>query len=347
LVHRARQEEAGLIVAPGMASAPWVEEAARCFGVPLTILEPRPPATPDHAVVAAADRVFALWVRRGGQVSAALRARLKHDPEHVWVALQHRTRNDAAPELLALGATGWLAATDRRQEPSLRAERSPRQSDLPLLARSTSWPEGLAKGRWMLHATRARCGPLPWQRPSAWRTEVTLGGEGGEPWGPERVLMEILRRRLLCGSVLRRGDPPVVCFSRQSLPEFLTRRTFRAHRGRWDAEPYGLAVRETAVLRQGGRPVVYGNTWRESRLPAEERWRFQPSGRSYDWTREREWRIRGSFDLRLLEDDDAIVFVPDLSAAAAVAPVSPWRVILTGLVPYNDPSKESRGEFKQ
>lgn len=208
-----------------------------------------------------------------------------------------------------------------------------RSHALPVAIPQT-FPRELQRGEWLIHATRARSGPLPGQSNQQWATEVLLGGHHGRPWDSADILREILRRGILRATQLRRGDPPVVCFSRQSLTQFLARRTFRAHRGRWDAEPFGIAIQTAALKRFGACPVHYGPDWKSANLPDAERWRFQPHGRQQQWREEQEWRVPRAIPLNQLTPDQAIVFVPDTKSALHVLPFSRWAVMLTTHIAY-------------
>src|SRR6056297_667282 len=66
---RARGEDARLLVVDETAAQPWVERAAELFGVPRERLTVEHAADRDAALFDTADRVFALWVRRGGKIA--------------------------------------------------------------------------------------------------------------------------------------------------------------------------------------------------------------------------------------------------------------------------------------
>ncbi len=120
-----------LLVASGSAIEPWAERAAELFAVPcrkLVVSSPQQaahlivssrdstPISVDAALIALADRVDAVYARRGGLIATCLRQRLKTDFEaSVRVALT-LTSTCAARELICEGAVGWLnvGVTGRR-----------------------------------------------------------------------------------------------------------------------------------------------------------------------------------------------------------------------------------------
>ncbi len=103
----------------------------------------------------------------------------------------------------------------------------------------------------------------------------------------------------------------MVCFSALPLKELLQRRCFRPQLGRWDYEPYGIAIRLSVAKRLGIQPVIYGDTKDRALLPAEDQFRFHPIGKTFDWREEREWRSSESVNLAAMNPDDIRVFAED------------------------------------
>ena len=117
-------------------------------------------------------------------------------------------------------------------------------------------------------------------------------------------------------------------------PSFISSRvlrTFRAHRGRWDFEPYGICIRQSWLEQHGVRPVRYGNSALWDELTESQRPFFQlrRSGRQrqIDWSVEREWRHVGDLDLTNLPRDAAFLFVPTVEEAKWLSSQSRWQVI--------------------
>jgi hypothetical protein len=80
---------------------------------------------------------------------------------------------------------------------------------------------------------------------------------------------------------------------------------------RWTFESYGIAILKQALLSAGAAPVIYISGDKYTSLPPEERFRFQihePPGK--DWSREKEWRIKGDLYLDRIPRDDLVIVLP-------------------------------------
>jgi hypothetical protein len=61
---------------------------------------------------------------------------------------------------------------------------------------------------------------------------------------------------------------------------------------------YGVAISKETGFDNGARPVIYLPDNEASWIPEDQKWRHvQYKHREVDWTYEREWRIKGDFDL--------------------------------------------------
>jgi len=331
---RAKRDDAELLIVPGTAPEAWVRRGAELFDVPVREVTVAAPAERDAVLVALADRVVAVWVRRGGKIATlvAQRLRLCAD-DSTWVAVNEDSAC-AASELIDQGAVGWYlrdaapqtsSACDliaaRPAQPSNDVSNAP-QARVLLSADAMDWSE------YLVHCTRGRQGPLPGQTDTQYRDEVLLGGEGGQPATAIETLQAILRSGWLLGSSrVTRAETPVVCWSAVPLPELLRRRTFRPHLGRWDYEPFGIAIRRTLAARLRLLPVLYGTAADHDRLAPEDRWRFQAIGKRINWRAEQEWRCRGGLDLSQIGDNDAVVFAHSPQALPALQRLSRWPVV--------------------
>ncbi|WP_164102592.1 hypothetical protein [Candidatus Laterigemmans baculatus] len=326
-VQRAIADRAALLVVAGTAPEPWVVRATELFRVPLVRVEVADPRARDRVLVELADRLFVLRARRGGQIERLVTERIAAEKRFeqaapaVYVAI-HDDPDDCGASLVDRGAVGWWIA---EPAPAQAAASWPKTGTEELLTLRSAAAQHDA---WLVHCTRGHCGRWPWQSETQWRDEVLLGGEGAQPLSPLEVLERILREGRLRGSAAVTSTGPVVCFSAVPLAELLARRTYRPHLGRWDYEPFGIAIRRSRLEALGGRPVVYGSTLADAGLAEDERWRFQATGRTFDWRREQEWRVAGSLDLDQLHESDAFVFVDDAAAARRVAPQSRWPLVL-------------------
>ncbi len=320
-VLKVRHQHAALLVVSGTAPEPWVRRAAELFQVPIHAIEVKDAGQRDSVLVGEAGRVYAVWVRRSGKIASLLSERLAvRQDESTWVAVND-DKHCAARSLIARGAVGWYLPEPPASPSTCPVDPPDR---VPTVA-----PQEIDWSQYLVHCTRGRCGPLPGQTEAQYRDEVLLGGEGGQPATAAETLRKILASGWLLGSARVSGhDMPVVCWSEVPLPECLTRRTFRAHLGRWDYEPFGLALRRSAAVRLGILPVIYGPSGGRESLPPSDRWRFQAQGTRVDWRSEKEWRCYGSLDLAQVSSEEALVFVADAESAEATVAVSRWPVVI-------------------
>lgn len=345
-VFRARTQNEPLILVEGTTTYPWIKQAADLYRTQTLLIEPSQGEDRDALAIQSADRVIALHVRPRGKIFRLLQERLEGErgAADVWVSID----GENTPEiqgLMDLGAVGWYW-----RAPSGHQALRPREgrkafetlSDVGVFngggdeAPVTNVIRGgnAAGTDWLVHCTRGRSGPMPGQTMEAWGREVLLRGASGQAWSAAEVLEAIVRGRVLRGNSLCKDGEPVVCFSAVPLDELLQRRTFRSHRGRWDYEPFGIAIRRKAFEAAGAMPVKYveGTELRklkqDTQVERDELWRMQPCGKTYDWREEKEWRFRGSVDLDQFSEEDVFVFSSDIASANRLHPISPWPILM-------------------
>jgi hypothetical protein len=72
----------------------------------------------------------------------------------------------------------------------------------------------------------------------------------------------------------------------------------------WNFEPYGVAIEKDYAISLGIRPVIYGSEPDYKSLSEQDKPYFQSLGKAnVDWSREREWRYIGDFDLKKVPTD--------------------------------------------
>lgn len=325
----------------------------------------------DSLAIALADRVDVAFVRRGGTVHRLLLRRLAEDPDaavRVLVPVEswgQPLRPDSArviQELIHAGAIGYCCRWDDAMPKAAGPddERSDSQGPVPVIdsavariaaagierhpaVHSADAPADrividalLAKpNRWLFHCTRGRQGAWPGQSEDQFRDGLLLASPVSTDLSPLATLQRIIgQSRLIGDGRTVRGGRPVVCFSDLPILDAVGRRVFRSHLGRWDAEPYGIAIDRSVAERSGACPVVYVDpdfTKKSDRefkteMRGEEGWRFQPRGTTIDWTAECEWRWPGCVDLRSIRPHEAVIFVAADVEVARIAE-SPWPVV--------------------
>lgn len=295
----------------------------------------------DRAITALSHVLFVLQVRPRGNVARLVEARLREEsiPAGTTLIAAHKTDHESLSHLLPLsemGAVLWLtgpvAKRVRAPSSALSQTWGCKHRVLPatwmpcIQARSAL----LDSGEYLIHCTRKRLGAWPDQSLSHYYDEAIL-----QQWSvtlrPIDSLLRILRtQRLIATQHLRRGGVSTVCFSQQPLSRLLALHSFQSHVGRWDWEPYGVAIRKEWLQTQGARPVNYLHRKQIERLPAEEQAFAQPLPQrpgDRDWRVEEEWRMVGDVRLSRLASDQAWIFVPSESDARLLSPWSRWPVV--------------------
>lgn len=291
----------------------------------------------DRWLFDACDAVYVLSLRPGGNIERAVRQCLALSPESrpvVWLA----TGAGLAPErlvdeLLESGARAWPIREEVAGGRPLGAERSADRHALPPVI-DVPPADGWS---YLTHWTRDQHGPWPNESRQEYLAKCVRGDPDCDR-SAFAALVHIVQSQQLAASALAiRGGDPVVCFTETPLAELVRRRVFRAHRGHWDFESYGLCIRRSWLEQRGVRPVYYGDDEEWERLPPELRPYFQlrqtrsrAGRRAIDWTVQREWRHRGSLDLRPLTADDALLFVPTRAEALRLAMISRWPIAVVG-----------------
>jgi hypothetical protein len=291
----------------------------------------------DRALMALADRLDVLHLRRGGYLERLIAARLS-DP--AWPATSVRLAvgptlvpAKIAARLLDMGAV-------RLNVPDATGSAGASPSHLG------TGPRHVPRGRiisapvaeaWacLTHCTRRQHGPWPDQHESEYWDELIIGSPSGDRSALAALERIIRTRRLMASALAIRGGVRVVSFTDVPLPELCRLRVFRPHRGRWDFEPYGICIQRPWLEQAGARRVRYGSAQLWESLTSDDRPFFQvPRTRrtldAMDWTVEREWRHVGDVDLTDLPGDCGLIFVATKVEAERMAAISPWPVTIVG-----------------
>ncbi|MCM2370444.1 hypothetical protein [Aporhodopirellula aestuarii] len=317
-----KRDNATLLIADHTAIDPWVTHAADVFHVPSIRIEKTDER--DRLMIAMADRVDAVYVRPGGKVTAMLRQRAAIQSGIVQIAIDNSGQQRALEwDLLGAGAVGRYLPENASDKPAFVS--SDDTPPFPTMD-AVDWAS------YLVHCTRSVSGPWPGQTWDQYRDDLLLADPQSASRDAIDALCRIVRKqRLVAGAITSRRTTPVVCLSAVPLPELLARRTYRSHLHRWDYEPFGIAIRRDAAIRFGIEPVIYGDRDLENRLTDRERFRFQATGKTHDWTAEQEWRSASDIDLSRFDTNDVCIFVPDQTAAARAASVNcgRWQIVVT------------------
>ncbi|EMI54466.1 hypothetical protein [Rhodopirellula sallentina] len=312
-----KRDDATLLVFRGTAIAPWAIHAAGVFSVSMLVLDETEDR--DRLMIALADRVDGVYVRPKGKITGLLKRRAEINSGIVRVAIDIGDHHRSLEwDLLGAGAVGRYLPTDHHTGDEVPIE----LQDLMEIPGARAQPSNHNEVDWsqyLVHSTRAMSGPWPGQTWDQYRDDLLLADPQSASRDAIDSLCRIVRQqRIIAGAVTSRRSTPVVCLSEVPLPELIGRRTYRSHLHRWDYEPFGIAIRRDAALALGIEPVIYGEPGRERELAAGEKYRFQATGKTHDWTAEREWRSGRDIDLSAVDAKDIRIFVPDAPSAMRV-----------------------------
>ena len=300
------------------------------------------------------DRLHVIDIRTGGNMDQLIAERLQADTSQAASIRIYRLLNEdkRAQQLhLGWGAIDWLIAERTQKNSATQRIDSvaPQVIDpevteslvteslvtgpalynpmfstscLPRIDHDTPWP-------YLTHCTRAKL--FEWSDSSLtadWDRWLLDGlPEAASPW---ETLLQIARsQRLLASPDMTREKNATISFSAVPLYDLLSRRTYRSHLRRWDWEPYGVCIRQSALQALGAREVVYGDETTWNNLSTQTRPWFQPRysrNGKIDWQEEREWRILGDLRLRKLPWDAAFFFVPTPQEALRLSRIAAWPV---------------------
>jgi hypothetical protein len=295
----------------------------------------------DRAAIAWADEIVVLSLRTGGNLHTLLRQRLREPGARVrLVGLPDLQSKRARTELIRLGAHDWVVSPGELVAPNVAGPDSLQVAAEPmsdLNPRILPCPDA-ATWTYLTHTTRACTGPWPGQS----HDEYVDGLIDARPEADHSAFGSLMRivtqRRLIASSRAIRGGYAVVSLTAVPLAELPRLHVFRAHRSRWDFEPYGISVSREWLQQRGTRPVHYGSDGDWDRMPADERPFFQcnrgglqdssiaPVGTHVDWSVEQEWRHSGDLDLSQVPDQKVIAFVTTIAEARKLLEIGPWPV---------------------
>ena len=346
-----------VLSAEGTAAHPFVSRACELFGIPLLGIHCAKKGTSlatwlqridshgepvlhvldlngkaarcplrDYLEVMNSDQLLALHLRDGGNLHQLVRQRLaarriEGRPSRVFLSLGNGqlVEGSLAGQMMDLGAIGWLPLSDEPSACPLASETV--RPSAPIL-------RSLNQANMLTHCTRRADGPWPDQAEIEYLDDLILG-DATDRSCLASLIRIITMQRLIATHVSVRGDTSVVSFTTATLDELAKMRTFRAHRGRWDFEPYGISIDRELLKGLGGQEVTYGDESVWDAMSETARPFFQKvDDDSIDWRIEREWRVIGDVDLSSIPADKAIVFVPSEEEAKLVARISRWPVVI-------------------
>lgn len=299
----------------------------------------RRPPVQDTALVLAAERIAALSCRAGGHTESLLQRHLqdRNRSAPVLLATVPEARGDGVSQALVdQGAVPWMleradgsitGIKDRRVFGSragpMDADYS--DSDRTLMADGPlQFPD-----EWLCHWTRPRQGPWAEQPEQEFLDELVLGCQTADRSAYAALLRIVQQRQIIATRSVRKAAK-TVSFTAVPLGEFRNRRVYRKHKQRFDFEPWGIAVRKSALIKVSCRPVIYVERDTYNDMTQDGRLYLQPKsdeGHRIDWSQECEWRCSGDLDLSRFNPEDIFAFVDTHQEATGLSAVAPWPVV--------------------
>ena len=286
-------------------------------------------AKADFLLGQIADTVYALSIKNNGNIQKSLQHRTSVGETHRTFVLRDDTMTKAKvrEKMISHGAVDWLLLSNATQKQTEKFKSGEDRRNGNRISLSE-----LEESEYLIHWTRARCGPWPDQSEPDHLDDLIFGQSGGRHGDVFSLCRILASQRIMSSSDLTRTTIPTVCFSDVSLSELRNRTVFRKHLHRWDFLPFGIAIkRKTLKERFNCRPVIYGDqeTWES--LPKVDQPFFQvnkSSDQKIDWQQEREWRVIGDIDLRQIDLGDAIVFAGNENDLGKLSQLSLFDLIV-------------------
>lgn len=297
----------------------------------------------DRLQIAAADRMYVISLRNSGFTQTLIAEHLRDANRNacpILVASDELGALPPASERLPVGWVPWLVEPwdedpdDRCQRESLSSHRVISGYSVPGLRRrrTVKVPPSnplTEPDQWLLHWTRPATGPWPNESADDYLDSLILRTDAADRTALATLLRIIVDGRLIGSSKGVRGSFPVVSLTAVPLHEFPARREFRRHLHRFDFEPWGIAIRKSAIA-NNVRPVIYGDdsTWHA--LSETDRPFFQKAtfGGATNNVAEQEWRVTGDLLLKTHKRQDLCIFVPNSGAAELVSQHCDWGVVV-------------------
>lgn len=264
-----------------------------------------------------AERIVVLHSRKNGSVHRLCQHYLKQPDDKIVMLAQTSSQPKSGQDLIDQGAVPWLLFDD--YSPSIdEAEAATPIVVSPEPSATAGNPNSNADGpvqqpeQWLCHWTRPFRSAWPDQSSDEFLDELILGCPSADR-SALAALMRIIQQRKLIASVARKNEATTVSMTAVPLSEFRSRRIFRAHRRRYDFEPYGVAIRKSVLVKLDAEAVQYldDDVAVDSSIvstSAFQQPRYDRTGK-IDWSNEKEWRLVGDLDLSEISEGDVQFFV--------------------------------------
>ena len=164
------------------------------------------------------------------------------------------------------------------------------------------------EGKWIVHWTRSSQGPWPGEKAWEFYRDIVNHPENYVRSARE-TLTRILTEQLIRGSSWKLpGGQSAVALTSLPPEESVSLMRWRKRFVRYTFEPYGIAIRQDVLIRMGACEVRYE---KKDSTSSQDILFVQSPGEKADWTKEKEWRIRGDIELDKIDKEDYFAIVPD------------------------------------
>lgn len=207
----------------------------------------------------------------------------------------------------------------------------PRRTQLP--GRISNMRFNAGWDNMLIHWTRGVYGPWSGETTADYFNELTRC-KSGNPRDGFATLRHIALTGVLRGDGrMVRGGVPVISFTERNPRETMESSSYRSALGRWNYEPYGIAINRDRLVEFGTRKVIYGNRNDYNLLNPALKPYYQYTGRrnrggateKVNWEKEREWRIIGDIDIESIKQD-VMLIVPTREEAIGLRDVLDYEI---------------------
>ena len=337
-------EPTELLLGDGTAGSEFVRQAAVRLNLPCRLVPHSSPSAtipdpsvPDQSLMDAAEVIYVLHLRAGGNLHRLLNERLEQGRSGVvLVDLPNLQPMALRDELCGKGAITWQPTPDEIRPfgwpnctSTAEDDANENSAERWNVYRLHPFPPA-EEWDFLTHSTRACPGPWPGDSFPQYVDSLLDARAEGDHSALSTLKRIVSQKKLIGSGRTIRGGRPVVSFTAIPLSDLPTFRRFRPHRVHWDFEPYGICLRREWLRSRGARPVQYADESAWPQLSEQHRPFFQRAlGESgIDWTVEQEWRVEGDLCLHDVPPTDVILFVPHFEAAKSLANVTSWPITL-------------------
>ncbi len=273
----------------------------------------------DRIVGLFSDVIFALDVRSGGNIDRLVKQAQKRN------VILRKIEVDSATVPEPINKAVCISANESSQAPAiLQGPLRPHISgscDIRICfssflgswivsdSNALDWLETADAA--LFHYTRRNSGPWPGQSYADYVMSLINSEAGSSHTALDAVARMWLEKRIRASGTLIRRRIPVVSFT-EVVPDRLSDiQKWRIGFCRWSFERYGVAVKRVCLIEKGARQVIYGSSVIYDDLADNEKFLFQIDRTTkYDWSIEKEWRVKGDLDLNTISIRDLAFLAP-------------------------------------